>query len=368
MNRISAAENLVIMIEPGQWRLLTHDELNTERPILEASTGNPLRYANSFASTRRLPPEGMLPADYVRQVIVGWSAQDESWHLGLLLGQTLADQRGSRWCEIAHWPDPDQTVFIDLAQEAGRGLARTLGCPLNVIPARPPEKAPPPPPPPLRPLPITWGMWKLENNGDSGLHFVRSRRWVTSRLLRGLWYAFWVVVYVLLSLATLGTDLALPNAGTMLPNPELLPYLGLVAAVILVGMICFIIIEIATTPNRIIIDAAGRSIAALRGSSEHWRLKAGDLQSVYVTEIISKKGRKRVIHHAELNLHLGGGRFKHVLRHTQQEEAATPISDDAHDGVLPLTPFTVKDDLQTAGLYVAEALGGVACWYDQRLR
>lgn len=361
-------------MEDTRWRLMTNPngDPQGERLILEANAGQPLRYQPPFAATRRLPRGGELPVDYIREVVLGWSHTDEAWHLGLLLGPYLAEARGSRWCEIAYWPDPDKTVFYDLAHEAGESLARTLGRPFDFIQ---PREQPTDVPAllPLAPLPARCGDWLLQseasdNSEASGLRFTRARSWATARLTRIGWYSFWVVVYVILSLSTLRTDLALPNAGTMLPNPELLPYLGLGAAVVLLGMIGFSVYELFTVPNRIVVDPQQRSVTALRGNRARWQLGAGDVQSVYVTQVVNKRGRKRIIYYGALNLHLGGGTFHPLLVHPEQEENAAVDRPAASEGVELLRRGTGQTDLQVIGLHLAAALGDLPCWYDQRLR
>lgn len=367
MDRISAAENTIIDTSANQWRLISVNEDGEETLLLNVAPAEPLQYNERFARTRRMPTGGTLPAEYVWQVVLGWSQDDEAWHLGLLLARDLADARGSRWCQLAFWPDPDTTVFIDLARQAGEKLANTLGRPFRVIPRR--ERKPVEAP--LPDLPINIGMWRLESADNDTLQFVRSRKWVTSRLLRALWYLWWIVVYVVLSITTLDTDLALPNAGTMLPNPEILPYLGLGAAAVLGIMILYIFYEILTKPNRIVIDGAQRQVTALRGNTKRWQKSATELQSIYVTQVVNKKGSKRTIYHGEINLHLGSGDFHRVIQQLQQEEDihdVQPSDSPAREAVLPLTSAAVISDLQAAGLHVARILGGLPVWYDQRVR
>lgn len=370
MTQISAAENLIIDVAPDRWRLIHNGQETSPRVIAEAAYEKPFRYIAGFGRTRRLPAEGALPVDYIREVVVGWSAQDEAWHLGLLLARDLAEARGSRWCELARWPDPDQTVFAALAREAGETLAQTLNRPFDLI--RPRGVAATPEPPPLPELPVVAGVWTLNaapaESGSSALIFTRARRWVTSRLMRGLWYGFLAVVYVGLSVATLQTDLALPNAGTMLPNPELLPYLGLAVAVLLVGMIIAILYELLTQPDRVIVDPATRSIAAYRGTGERWRVPLDRLQAVYVTQVVNRRGKKRTLYHGELNLHMVDGAFKKALEQLDQEDIEAEVHVPAQDGVFALDRFTVQSPLQAAGLHIAESLGGLPCYYDQRTR
>lgn len=371
MTQISAAENLLIDITPNRWRLIQNGENGTQPRVLVEANGDPaFRYTAGFGRSRRLPGDGSLPIDYVREVVLGWSAQDEAWHLGFLLAKDMAEARGSRWCEIVHWPDPDQTVFAELAREAGETLAQTINRPFDLI--RPRSAPAVEPPPDLPALPLVAGVWSLQPTttaaGTSALVFVRASRWLVGRIFRAVWYLFLAVIYVALSIATLETDLALPNAGTMLPNPELLPYLGIGVAVLLVGMVGYILIEIFTQPGRIIVDPAQRIVAAYRGSRQRWLVPADDVQAVYVTQVVNKRGKKRSIYHGELNLLLKDNRFKKLFEHTEQEELPGETSGPAQDGVTPLDRYTMRGQFHAAGLYVAEALGSLPCWYDQRTR
>ncbi len=367
MTRISAAENHIIEMNPDSWRLITVSETGLETPIFEAKPGEPLRYSTEFSGSRRLPNTGELPLNFVWQIILGWSNEDESWHLGLLLARDLADARGSRWCQIAYWPDPDTNVFNGLAQDAAQGLAQTITRPFNLIPARKPKVAELP----LPDLPTEIGLWRLERTGEHGIQMIRSPRWVASRLMRMAWYVFWIVVYLILSIATLNTELALPNSGTMLPNPELLPYLGLAAAGVLFLMTLYLLYEILTRPNRILISDAERNITALHGEAARWSMDSKDLQSVYVTQVINKRGAKRTIYHGEINLHLGSGDFHRIVQQSQHEEDVAAYSANGtnpEEAIYPLSSGQIMSELQAAGLHISKALGGLPVWYDQRTR
>lgn len=366
--RIGAAENLTIEYEPGvYWRVLISDETGTRRKLVEALKGRSLRYGATFASTRRLPGVGKLPLNYVWQVVLGWSRDDEAWHLGLLLARDLADARGSRWCEIARWPDPETNVFERDAEEAGRALAALLDRPFNMIQPRKvrAEEVP------LPELPLDIGQWTLEQVSATTLQFKRARGWVFSKWMRIAWYTFLIVVYLVLSITTLNSQLALPNAGTMLPNPELLPYLGLASAALLLVMIVYSIYELLSRPNRIVVDGDQHRIVALRGNKARWERYLDELQSIYVTQVVNRRGARRTIYHGEINLHLGGNTFHQMVQAPQQdEEVDTVVSDNgrAQDAVFPLSQSAVTSDLQAAGVYIAKVLGGLPVWYDQRTR
>jgi hypothetical protein len=370
MDRISAAENLIIKMRPDHWRLLVGGGTpGAETVLVEAINGQPLLYASEFATSRRMPRNGELPAEYISQVVLGWSQDDKSWHLGLLLASDLAAARKSRWCALAHWPDPDGNVFIDLAQQAGTSLANALGRPFHLVPMRRRPSPAPPPEPPLPELPLTLGTWTLQRRGSASLQLIRSPRWSVSRLTRATWYTSLSVVYVVLSTATLNTDLALPNAGTMLPSPELLPYLGLAVAIMLIIMTLYIVYELIARPDRIVIDGERGRIVALRGSRKRWALPREQLQALYVTQVVNRRGKKRKVYHGEINFLQARKRFLRLIEQPEHEEPRRPEHEEsAEEAVTSLTPFDVQDNLQAAGLHIARTLGDLPAWYDQRIR
>jgi len=371
MNRISAAENLIIEHDDQSWRLLLlYRETGEEKGLLEARSGRPLRYARNFAGTRRLPANGTLPLDYVWQVVLGWSHDDDAWHLGLLLATDLADARGSRWCELAYWPDPDPTVFGEMARDAAQQLAAVLQTPFNLVPPRPAGKRQPEAPP-LPPLPLEIGMWQLEREAGGQLQLRRGGQWMRSQVRRLLWYGFWTVAFVVLSITTLTSDLALPNSGTLLPDPSILPYLGLGVAALLAGQTLWTVYQMLTKPNRIVIDSNQHAVTALRGDNQRWYKNGTDLDSVYVTQVVNRRAENNTVYYAEINLHLHTGDFKTVVQQDSKEEInheVTPAEGIITEDVIPLTRFEVTSDVQAAGLTIAEELGGIPCWYDRRTR
>jgi hypothetical protein len=274
----------------------------------------------------------------------------------------LAEQRGSRWCELARWPDPETTVFNETSAEAGRALARTIQRPFNLIPpdtSQVASEAQPvsAPPPPLRNLPLEFDQWTLTR--QSALQFVRAPQWTRQRVVRLLWYALLVIAYFVLSIVTLTGIIALPK-------PEFLPYLGLVVGVFLIGMMLYTFFELVNRPGRVVIDNGG--VQAKRGQATAWQVHKESIDSVYVSEVVNRKGKKRVIYHGEINLYLKDGSFRNILEqpHTVEDDhaAPTPISDET---VTPLTLYNAQTDLQMAGLHVAQTLG-IECEYDQRIK
>src|SRR5512145_1151081 len=175
MDRISAAGNLTIEVSPERWRLIANGN-GQEQVLVEALPGEPLQYRPAFAQKRRLPDTGKLPGEQIQRVVLGWSQQDEAWHLGLLLGPELAELRGSRWCEMARWPDPETGVFVEIANQAGRSLASALGRPYNFITPEPKTETAAAPSVPLPVLPLELDQWTLEKADH--LQLRRSSRWV----------------------------------------------------------------------------------------------------------------------------------------------------------------------------------------------
>lgn len=361
MDRISAAGNLTIEMNDERWRLLANGE-SGERVLVEAMTGRSLRYVPRFAQTRRLPGEGILPTSQVRRVILGWSPQDEAWHLGLLLGPELAEVRGSRWCEVASWPDPQREMFAAPARRAGESLALVMQRPFYVVPtSEPGTRATAPRPMPA--LPLAFDQWTFEQAGQGNMQLVRDKRWSRERVRRAIWYLFWVVVYIGLSALSLTSPIAPPN-------PAFLPLLGLLTAVILVVLAARSLYQALMTPNCIVIDPLRRHIRGLTGERERWRYTAGDLRSVYISQVVSKKRRSEQIatHYHELNLHLRDGQFRYIMGIEQTDERpARPDEVPAQDAVLSLDASSVDNDMQAVGVYIAQALG-VLCWYDQRVQ
>ncbi|MFW5772358.1 MAG: hypothetical protein ACOCZH_03460 [Phototrophicaceae bacterium] len=369
--RIAAADNLAIYSELERWQLVEYDEDGAGQVVVEAVPGQPINCTEGFAVTHHLPRSGSLPLELVQQVVLGWSADDEAWHLGLLLARDLADVRGSRWCALARWPDHDTTVFADMAREAGRSLAQTIHKPFNVVPPRGPVVRQPPPEP-LPALPVEISGWSLRQLDANQLEFTRTGRWVRAKVMRLVWYSFWIVIYLVLSIATLRTDLALPNAGTMLPNPELLPYLGLAAAVVLAGMVLFILRDLLFLSNRLVIDGAQQRVLIMRGKRPRQIIHTSDIQAVYASHVVNRRRKRRKIYHSELNLLLASGKFRRLLQDSSEEEVAQ-AGDPAPNGspndeLRPLTGGTARTTLQVMALHISKTLGDLPCWYDQRLR
>ena len=123
-------------------------------------------------------------------VVVGWSDDDSSWHIGLLLDPQYAPSRGGRWCELARWI----TVSGADPESAGHKLADILRRPFRLVPPepiapsavtvptddsfdfasqtieQPKNKAA------LHPLPLQVGEWTVSSLFN-GMQWERTKRW-----------------------------------------------------------------------------------------------------------------------------------------------------------------------------------------------
>lgn len=395
MDRIYAGSNLRIEVQPDRWILLANTSQG-DTVLAEAAPGEPLRYIPDFASQRRLPRSGTLETDNIERVVLGWSAKDQTWRLGLIFTPALAEARGSRWCELAYWPGENGSQ--ENATQAGRSLAQRMGRPFTYIPPQPTD-APPvyPTPTPTAPpvpavnvppsdvsrlpaLPLRLDLWTLEN-ADGVLRFRLAGSWGRARLLRVLWYVLWAAVFVVLSVVTLTSPIALPR-------PEFLPYLGLACAVVLFLLALYTLLRTMMRVNLIEIEPG--VVRGKRGYRERWQYTTSEIQDVYASHLVNKVNARRSsptrqFHYGELNLRLHDGRFVHLLAQGGLDEkfpviplgSAPALSDgdsaQAEDArinqppVVPLTPDIAQTTLQAAAIYAAHALR-VPAWYDQRTK
>ncbi|HLV36102.1 MAG TPA: hypothetical protein VKY59_13340 [Spirillospora sp.] len=357
MEQISAADNITIEMGDGHWRLIANGRVDPQ-VLFEARVGNPINYVSEFATTRRLPNDGSLPTEDIQRIVLGWSNSDESWHLGMLLEAELARIRGSRWCEIAHWPDPSTTVFSDIATRAGETLAQVVTRPFSLVPPKIQEPAEPLPPPlPELPLEVD-DEWRLERSETGELELVQSAQRARATLRRMLWYGFWSVIYFVLVYASL-------TSGIAPPNPPFLPYLGLFSGLVLVGLALKNGYRLLTDVNRIVIDPRTREIRGQHGRRVRWRQPAAEIASIYVSQVVGKRrGKRPPVQYGELNLHLASSQFRHLLstEHVTEYEAESP---DADEGVTPLTTRDYTTSLQAAALHIGAALD-LPVWYDRR--
>lgn len=376
MIEIAAADNVMIQIDTDQWRLLAYAENGLETELLKVSPQQALSFHADFALTRRFPTDGELTLEYISMVVLGWSHDDSAWHLGLLLSDEFAELRGSRWCEIAHWPEPDPDVFQSLAEQAGRELARMMGVDFRVIAPRPtpeqPSGAVETQPEPKREVPLPeppfdFGIWQFARHGDGGFQFTRTQGWRNGRIRRILFYGLMTVIYVVLSVATLQSDLALPNSGILLPAPEYLPYLGLFSAGVTLFITLYTLYELLFNVN--VIRVKPSRIAGLRGDKGRWEIPADDLESIYITHMLSPQRKHVFVKYGEINAHTKEGVFVKLVEQAENEtEQKRGLPDNRVEKFLvELHSDENLTDLQAAALHISKTLqGDITCYYDQR--
>lgn len=378
MPRIAILPNTLVDYSAEAWRLIQLDNRAEPKLLLEAKNGLPLRFSGAFAVSRDLPETGEILVNDLGQVLLGWSRQSTSWQLGITLSEAISLARNSRWFEILRFTDDDPDVHEAEARQLGEALAATLGIPF-IAKDEIQEQVAAPQPAPLAELPLDLGLWWLERpEADGELQLRRKARWQSARRRQMAWYALWMVIYIWVALATLESELGLPNAGTLIPNPDWLPYLALVVAALLLLQILRQLWVGLRTPNTIVFNAYNKSIRGLRGSSQLWQLSAGGVQSVYVSEVVKPAGRGRLpftgsahsaCQHGEINLHLLDGSYVTVLLdQAKRRYSLLPgaVEQDGEEGVSALEASQASTALQMAALHISRTLGDLPVRYDRR--
>lgn len=377
--QLTADRDIIIIMEAGTWLLR---EASASLPFVAVNSSG-FRYNAHFAATRRLPQGGELRSGDILQVVMGREERDQTWHLGLVLSPMLATARDSRWCALASWQGADLQHDAEEIELSGRSLAQLLGVPFYRVPVAG-EARITPPPPQLPALPLSFGYWSLSTlatitqNGtatqpEDGVYtFHLAGRWRRQQTLRAIWYITLALLYLGVSIATLTSELALPNAGTLLPNPALLPYIGLVTALAIAGLAIYTLLKSGRAIDRLVIDPQARHISAYQGESLAWRAPAEDIRAIYISEIIKRRGN-RTIEHGEMNLHLNNDQWRFLFQ--QGESITSEIAltwpepaDIQKDSVRPLEADHAFTALQVAGLYLARWLGGLPVWHDLRVK
>lgn len=361
---ISADQSVSVELHPDRWVVVDLAD-GMRRVVFEAAIDGTLTSSPQFNRLQKLPAEG-VSLDALKSVVLGWSPTLMAWQLGFVVNSELAEQRKSRWVELVRWHDEDGAQHNLAANRAAQALARVTHLPLKVIPPKTVTvQDAPAEPVPLPPLPIDLGTWKLYQLGDA-LEFALAGRWRRSRIGRILWYGLWTVIFVTVSVLSLTVELALPNAGTLLPAPHLLPYMGLFVATVLVFLIFKNIIEIARQPTRIVIDPVTSSISARLGKRTAWAVPSRAIDSIYVSEVLSHRGKRLMSQHAELNLRVGPKTFKHMLAIEDELDLGPKNGHKLKTAVEPMTDKDADTPLSNAAIYVSRALGDIPIWRDQR--
>ena len=361
---------------------------DSENVLVEAAPGGPLRYDTNFGSRRHLPENGMLPREDIQRIVLGWSDKDDAWHLGLVLKGDLVDQRGSRWCGLAHWHDPLANEYQAVAAQAGQTLADQVNRPFTLIPPsatvvhsgtpRPltgtvfasgriatTTMEPVAPPIPQPNLPLTFDLWTLRPAAPGQIELALSPVWGRSKLVRVAWNIIWLAVFILLTATTL-------TSGIALPRPEILVYFGFASIILLVLLILYNLYEAISAVNHIVFEAAG--VRWMRGKRTHRAISIDQIAEVYVSQIVSKVGKRgksaerRVVQYGEITLLLKDGKFKSLLVQRQTDDTI-PVTDDPinEEAVAPLTEYNARTRLQSSALIIATTLN-LSAEYDKRLK
>ncbi|MCE2489421.1 MAG: hypothetical protein J4G17_05540 [Anaerolineae bacterium] len=369
MDSVAAADNLTIEMTPKSWRLYV-DDLHGAHELLDAVPDGRLSYSPAFADSRRLPAGGTLANAHVEHILLGWSANDEAWHLGLLLAPQLASLRDSRWCELAHWPDPDQSAFRELAENSGLALASVAGRPFQLVEPEAPAtvapvqeplfevETPSPAEVPLPRLPLDFSAdWSLETGTTGMLQLVRNPRVARASIRRSLWYAFWAAVFVFLIVAS-------HFSGIAPPGQPWIPPLAVLSTLVLLVLIIRNQMRFRNSPDLYIFDSYQMQIRARHGMRVLWSRRIEQLQSLYVTELRQKRRGAGAPTHAELNLHLSNGRFQFLL-HSRQLRLLARETIALEPGVSELHSWHCNSNAQAVALYLAQALE-LPVWLDRR--
>jgi len=375
MTRIAVSDNMLVDYSEDRWRLIQLDAAAVPSLLVEVKAGRSFRYDDDFGNRRALPPLGEVAPRDIGEVVLGWSEEEAAWQLGMTLSPDLSFSRSSRWFELLRIDDPDQSRSQRTIQQIGLALADVLGKPF--VASAPGDAMAEPEPIPLIDLPLDLGDWILgagAEAGESELQFARDRRWIRARFRQIAWYGLLAAFYAWVSIASLIHELALPNAGTLIPDPSLLPYLGLGVSLLLLLMIALQVKQIIQEPDTLLISAGKRSLSALRGDGLRWQLDASEIQSVYASELVKKRGRQPVVFHGEINLQMIDGSFRRLLvEDDKRADALLPGCDAADEknrpaGVSVLEPEAVATALQAAAVHVAVCLGNLPVWYDRRFK
>ena len=364
MTRVSAANNTVIEIDQSYWRILTTPEFigatQEETLVLEATfNAGIIRYSSDFASSRHLPKDGTLAVQHIQRVVLGWNLEDKTWHLGLVLDNPLATIRNNRWCELLHWPDPDQHVFKSLALDVGQSLARILECPFNLMIQGQLDTASATPS--LPSLPIHIQGWVFKETDESFMVLERTPHWVNNNIHKFFWYSIWAMTYSILSAATLTSNIAQPS-------PFYLPHIGIVIALLFIVLAVATVYTLRRTPRCLILDTSLKQIYGTQSNRNNplWSLQRHQIDSVYVSQVVIKspKGNTQLIHSA-LNLRLTNGHYHNLFSIDHPDPLDCHIQDYAT--VTPLSAEIVETHLQGIGVYIGDIFQ-VPVWYDHRIK
>ncbi len=371
MPTIAAANNLTINIENDTWSLL-NGQADSAPPIVDAHDDG-LSYRPSFASARRLSPEGHLSADKITMVVVGWAVEDSSWHLGIMVSPDLAQTRGGRWCGLARWMNNEG----ENARFAGEALAETLHKPFRLVPPADyeqptvsytpvlpgdttlsPTVVPELEPVPLMPLPISLGEWVLEQD-DEDLICQHSTNWRNRALLNVLFFVLLTLVFAALSFGSFFSPFAPVQ-------PDWLPLVGFVLTALLAVLAIRQIFLLSRTTS-VLIDNHERVVRVMRGyrGRNH---RAGrtlllspfeGIEYVLVSHVLSRREAAAPYDRIwpEVWIHLYSPRRGFINVCYASEVQGKMLSGQSFDARRALDLHEIDTPAHHAALHIAEVLG-----------
>jgi len=125
------ANDVVINIEGGYWRMFNMQGKNTLSPFFTAFRGEGLiRYLPDYGNERGLPGN-ILAADYIKAVVVGFDPRRNCWSLGIQMA--LNEEGKPVFVEFVNWPAGTDNQYEIDSSTAGRILAEYLNCPLKLF-------------------------------------------------------------------------------------------------------------------------------------------------------------------------------------------------------------------------------------------
>ncbi|MFN8378927.1 MAG: hypothetical protein U0452_09670 [Anaerolineae bacterium] len=358
--RIYADDQRLIEVSPDGWRLISANGNGEGQVLAETANGYSLSYPETFGTRQRLPADALASSD-IERVVLGWSASDETWHLGLILTPPLAETRGSRWCGLARWKDPAADSHRGEASEAGRALAIALAKPLAIVPPSPDEaraaETPVEPPPPLPTLPYALDEWSLTAPSENQLQFVLRPSWARGQLIRVVLYLLWALGFLVMSVTSL-------TSGIRLPDPHILPILGFASAALLIVLAIRLLVLMRRQARTIDVDGSTQMIHC-----KNWQVTADQIDAVYASQVVKLKTRGtpvEQIRYGELNLLRKDGSFQPVLVKLRFDIKQSPSAPLPGDGSMPgLSEYNARTPLQATAVRMGRMLG-VPVWDDRR--
>lgn len=358
--RIYADDQRLVEVSADGWRLLSANGSGENHVLAETANASSLSYPEPFGTRQRLPANALAAAD-IERVVLGWSAADETWHLGLILAPPLAESRGSRWCGLARWKDPAADARRSEASEASRALALALAKPLAIVPPRvheaPAAETPAEPPPPLPALPYALDDWALTEPAQNQLQFALKPSWARGQVVRAVLYLLWALAFLVMSVTSL-------TSGIRLPDPHVLPYLGFASAALLAFLALRVLILMRRQPRAIDLDGYAQTMRCA-----NWQLTASEIEAVYASQVVKVKTRgtaSEQIRYGELNLLRKDGAFQPVLAKLRFDIKQTPSAPPPEDGSMArLSEYNARTPLQAAAVRMGRLLG-VPAWDDRR--